>query len=66
MKCNDQGFCSTLRIPVFAIRGYYGNYLKKKKAIVTSADEQSLSSKFSNHEYIDSCRSKEQLTALRV
>jgi hypothetical protein len=39
---------------------------KKKKAIVTSADEQSLSSKFSNHEYIDSCRSKEQLTALRV
>jgi hypothetical protein len=38
----------------------------KKKAIVTSADEQSLSSKFSNHEYIDSCRSKEQLTALRV
>lgn len=65
MKCNDQGCCSTLRIPVFAIRGNYGNYLKKK-AIVTSADEQSLSSKFSNHEYIDSCRSKEQLTALRV
>jgi hypothetical protein len=64
MKCNDQRCCSTLRIPVFAIRGNYGNYLKnkkkQKKTIITSADEQSLSSKFSNHEYIDSCRSKEQ------